>query len=164
MEGTFRMKKNLKLLFICLSVPLFIGMLSGILSGGGMEQFNELNKPAFSPPGFIFPIVWTVLYILMGLSSYLVLTSDAPLPVRNRAMLAYAVQLIVNFFWSPIFFGLEAYLFAFFWLILLWLLIIVMIYQFWKISKPAALINIPYLIWVAFAGYLNLMVFILNPT
>ena len=156
------MKKSVRLLLICLAVPLTVGILSGILSGAGMEQYSEVNKPSLSPPGFIFPLVWSVLYILMGLSSYLILTSDVPLPQRNRAMLVYILQLIVNFFWSPIFFGLDAYLFAFIWLVLLWLLIILMIYQFYKISKPAALLQIPYLVWVTFAGYLNLMVAILN--
>jgi len=118
------------------------------------------EKPAFSPPGFIFPIVWTVLYILMGISSYLVYTSNSP--YKPNALLLYGIQLFFNFFWSIIFFGLDLYLFAFIWLIALIFIIISMIKQFYIVSPTAAYLQIPYLIWCIFAAYLNFYIFLLN--
>ncbi len=124
-----------------------------------METFQSLNKPALSPPGWLFPVVWTVLYILMGIASYLVLTSGQP----NRAALTvYGIQLVFNFFWSIIFFNLESYLFAFIWLVFLWILIFTTMILFYRISKPAGYLLLPYLLWVTFAGYLNFCIYLLN--
>ena len=124
-----------------------------------METFQSLNKPALSPPGWLFPVVWTVLYILMGIASYLVLTSGQP----NRAALTvYGIQLVFNFFWSIIFFNLESYLFAFIWLVFLWILIFTNMILFYRISKPAGYLLLPYLLWVTFAGYLNFCIYLLN--
>lgn len=124
-----------------------------------METFQSLNKPALSPPGWLFPVVWTVLYILMGIASYLVLTSGQP----NRAALTvYGIQLVFNFFWSIIFFNLESYLFAFIWLVFLWILIFTTMILFYRISKLAGYLLLPYLLWVTFAGYLNFCIYLLN--
>ena len=103
-------------LIISILIPLAVGSLSALFSGN-MSSYSMFEKPAFSPPGFIFPIVWTVLYILMGISSYLVYTSNSP--YKPNALLLYGIQLFFNFFWSIIFFGLDLYLFAFIWLIAL---------------------------------------------
>lgn len=149
-----------KPLIICLLIPLAVGGLSALLTMESMEIFGKLNQPPLSPPGFLFPIVWTVLFILMGISSYLIYVSDNQ--NKKKALTIYAVQLFFNFVWSLIFFNMQAYLFAFIWLVILWLFIIAMIVSFWKISKPAALLQIPYLLWVTFAGYLNLGIFLLN--
>ena len=108
-------------------------------------------------------MVWTILYALLGISSYLVWTAtDASQGEKQRALRTYAIQLVVNFLWSFLFFGLEWYLAAFFWLLLLWYLILTMIRQFAAISPLAAKLNIPYRIWVTFAGYLNLGIWWLN--
>lgn len=149
-----------KPLIICLLIPLAVGGLSALLTMGSMEVYGNLNQPPLSPPGFLFPIVWTILFILMGISSYLIFVSDDR--NKTKALIIYAVQLVFNFVWSLIFFNMQSYLFAFIWLVILWALIIVMIVSFWKISKPAALLQIPYLLWVTFAGYLNLGVYLLN--
>ncbi|MBE5883857.1 MAG: tryptophan-rich sensory protein [Lachnospiraceae bacterium] len=127
-----------------------------------MMLFEQLNKPPLSPPGFLFPIVWTILYTLMGIASYLIFSANANREDINNALTVYALQLAVNFFWSIFFFNLRWYLFSFFWLILLWVLILDTIILFFRISKPAAYLLIPYLIWVTFAGYLNLGIFLLN--
>lgn len=157
-RGDF-LKIQWKKLILCIAIPLVIGGVSALLTRGGMETFQALNKPVLSPPGWLFPVAWTVLYILMGIASYLVFTSGKP---NKLALALYGVQLIFNFFWPIIFFGLERYLFAFIWLILLWILILLTTISFYKISKPAGYLMIPYLLWVAFAGYLNLFIYLLN--
>lgn len=158
----FYLKVNKKLLIICLVVPLAVGGLAALLTGGGMDAFKTLNQPPLSPPGWLFPLVWTILYILMGIASYLVLISGAPWQDSSRAILIYAVQLAFNFLWPIFFFGLSAYLFAFVWLVALWLLVLITILLFKRISAAAAYLLIPYLVWVTFAGYLNLGIYLLN--
>lgn len=153
------MKIQWKKLILCIAIPLAVGGISALLTSSGMETFQALNKPPLSPPGWLFPVVWTLLYILMGIASYLVLTSGKP---NRSALTFYGLQLLFNFFWSIIFFNLERYLFAFVWLIALWILIFITTVSFYKISKPAGYLMIPYLLWVAFAGYLNLFVYLLN--
>ena len=153
---------RLKPLLLNLLFPLAVGGLSALISGGGMETFQSLNQPPLSPPGWLFPIVWTILFLLMGIASYLVSTSDAPRGQARFVKKIYAAQLIVNFFWPILFFNLQQYLLAFFWLILLWVLILKTLLSFYKISKPAGYLLLPYLLWVTFAGYLNLGVFLLN--
>ncbi len=140
-------------------IPLVVGGLSALLTRDGMGTFNSLNKPSLAPPGWLFPVAWTILYILMGIASYLVLTSGKP---SDKALTVYGVQLVFNFFWSIIFFNLELYLFAFIWLAILWILILATAYLFYGISKPAGYLMLPYLLWVTFAGYLNLSIYLLN--
>ena len=156
------MKINYKLLTICITIPLAVGSLSGYISASAMDSFRLLNKPPLSPPGFLFPVVWTILYILMGIASYLVLTSGQSKTKIKDAMITYGLQLFFNFFWSIIFFNLEWYMFAFVWLVVLWVLIFNTIISFYEISKTAAYLLIPYLLWVTFAGYLNLGIYLLN--
>ena len=154
-------KSKIKPYAVSILLTLAVGGLIGFLTSMGMDSFDALTKPPLTPPSFLFPIVWTVLFILMGVGAARIFMTE-PTAARNRALIVYVVQLAVNFFWSIIFFNLQAYAFAFFWLILLWVLILTMIYLFCKVDKPAALIQIPYAIWVTFAGYLNLMIWLLN--
>ena len=151
-----------KLLILCLLLPLLVGFLSAFLSRGGMESFGSVEQSPLTPPPVVFIVVWTVLYLLMGLASYLVLTTRAPQQQIDSALRVYGIQLAFNFFWSIFFFGLGAYLFSFVWLVGLWIAILLNIIAFYKISKPAGLLLIPYLLWVTFAGYLNLSVYLLN--
>lgn len=140
-----------------------IGIFSGLLSRGGMEQFqsNALQSP-LSPPPILFPIVWTVLYALMGIGAARVaLMPDSP--QRSRGLNLFVAQLIVNFFWSLIFFNTNAFGFAFAWLLLLWVLVALMILAFRKVDPIAGWLQIPYLIWLTFAAYLNYQVWMLNP-
>ncbi len=150
--------KNKSSLIISILIPILIGTLSSLFSGN--MSASMFNKPSFSPPSFLFPIVWTILYILMGISSYIIYSSDSP--NKGKALTIYAIQLFFNFFWSIIFFGSSQYLFAFVWLIALIIIIIMMIYQFYAIDPLAAYLQIPYLLWCLFAAYLNFMIYRLN--
>lgn len=156
------MKINKRLLFICIAIPLIVGLLSALLTRNSMEVFEMVTKPPLAPPAWLFPVVWTILYTLMGVSSYLILTSGEEQSQVESAIRLYAYQLIVNFLWPTIFFNLGWYLFAFIWLLLLWGLVFLMILRFKDINKTAAYLNIPYLIWLTFAAYLNLGIWILN--
>lgn len=156
------MKINYKKLIISIIIPLLVGGISAFLTRDSMSTFERVAKPPLSPPGWLFPVVWTILYILMGIAAYLVNTSKGPKTLSDSALAIYALQLVFNFFWSIIFFNMEAYLFAFIWLIALWLLILWTTVSFYKINKTAGLLMIPYLIWVAFAGYLNFGIYLLN--
>lgn len=151
---------NLKALIVSLAISVGVGALSGFVTGNSMELYKELILPEVAPPGFIFPIVWTILYILMGISAYLVFVSDSP--NRKRALQFYVLQLVLNFIWPILFFNFGLYMPAFFVLIALLLAIILMIVNFYKVNPTAAYLQIPYLLWVLFAGYLNLMIAILN--
>lgn len=142
-------------------IALAVGAVSGFLAREGMQTvYPMLEKSALTPPAIVFPIVWTILYILMGLGLARVVNSgsaDTALAVK-----LWVVQLAVNFSWSLIFFRGEAYLAALIMLILLFVLIAAMIRVFWQIDKPAALMQLPYLIWVGFAGYLNYVIWAFN--
>ena len=139
-----------------------VGVLSGILAGGSFSFYKEIVRPPFSPPGWIFPIVWIILYALMGISAYFIYTSKATVRQKNFALAVYAIQLVVNFLWSIVFFRLEMVGLSVIIILLLLLLIVVMICVFYRIRPVAAYLNIPYLLWTAFASYLNIGVLILN--
>ena len=145
-----------------IAIPLLVGVVAGLLSRNGMEVFEMVNKPLLSPPAFLFPIVWTILYILMGISAYLILKSDANLEEKTKALKIYIYQLGVNFLWPIFFFNFKWYFFSFLWILLLWVLIIVMIREFSRISKTAGYLLIPYLLWVTFATYLTFAIWMLN--
>lgn len=157
------MKIDKKRLIICLAIPLVVGGAAGLLTMNSMEAFEALNQPPLSPPGWLFPVVWTVLYVLMDIASYLVSVSDAPHEEKARALWTYGIQLAFNFLWPIAFFNLKWYLFAFLWLVILWILILITALRFGRIRKPAGYLLVPYLLWVAFAGYLNLGIYLLNP-
>ena len=118
-------------------------------------NYESLTLPSLAPPGITFPIVWTILYILMGISAYLISQKD-------KVPTIYYIQLFVNALWSIIFFVFKLRLLAFFWIVLLIFLVVIMIYKFYKIDKTAAYLQIPYLLWIAFASYLNLSIYLLN--
>lgn len=160
--GGNTMKINWKRLFTQIAIPLITGGVAGFLSGGGMEAFAAAEKPPLSPPGWLFPVVWTILYVLMGIAAYLILQESEQTQEGTKALTVYWFQLIVNFLWPIFFFNFGWYLFSFFWLLLLWGLIIWMIVLFYRIYKPAAYLLIPYLVWVTFAAYLNLGIWWLN--
>lgn len=156
------MKIDKKKLFKSIAIPLVVGGVAGFLTSGSMKEFQELNQPPLSPPGWLFPVVWTILYTLMGISAYLISTAEAGKEEISDALSIYKVQLFVNFLWPIFFFNFGWYLFAFFWLLLLWVLVVLMLKKFASISPVAAYLNIPYLIWLTFAAYLNLGVWWLN--
>lgn len=156
------MKVKTKQLLLCLAIPLAVGGIAALLTGGGMDTFETLSKPPLSPPGWLFPVAWTALYLLMGLASYLALNAGKPKLLTDRAIWLYAVQLAFNFVWPVLFFGGKLYLLAFIWLAVLWLLILLNILQFYRLDRRAGLLLLPYLLWVSFAGYLNLGIYLLN--
>ena len=157
----FKEKWKTYAFWILLSVGA--GLLSGLLSRGGTELFSQTAvQPPLSPPAWLFPVVWTILYTLMGIASYLVLTSGSPQEEIDSALTAYGIQLAVNFVWPLLFFNLHMYLASFLWLVHLWLLILLTIRLFREISPAAAKLMVPYLLWVTFAGYLNLLIYVLN--
>lgn len=156
------MKINFKTLIISLAIPLFVGILASLLTGNGMDTFMTVTKPPLTPPGWLFPVVWTILYMLMGFASYLVLTSSGDTDKKSDAIKLYILQLIVNFFWPIIFFKKNAFWLSFFIILLLRILIALTIIAFNKVSKKAALLMLPYFIWVTFATYLTLGISLLN--
>lgn len=139
-----------------------VGGLSGWLTMEGNERFQETaQQPPLSPPGWVFGLVWGILFALMGFSAARIWRS-APSPEQKKSINLFLIQLTVNFFWSLLFFNAGAYGFAFFWLLLLWALVLAMILQFRRVDPLAAKLQIPYLLWITFAAYLNLGVWYLN--
>ena len=151
---------KLKSLILNILLSVGTGLLSSFLTGNFSALYQDVNRPALAPPAWLFPVVWSILYILMGISAYIIGESGSD--VRSSALPVYYLQLAVNFLWSPLFFVFKFYWFSFFWLLLLWVLVLIMIIKFSKINKLAAYLQIPYLIWLTFAAYLNLSVAILN--
>lgn len=140
-------------------VTFVVGSFFSIFTMNNMDTYKELAKP-IAVPAVVFPIVWSILYLLMSISCYIISESDDK--KKGPALILYGVQLIVNSLWSLIFFGFGAYLFSFIWILLLIVLVIAMMVSFYKISKKSALLQIPYLLWLIFAAYLNIMIYVLN--
>ena len=154
--------KITNLLIYIVSAEL-VGVLSAVVSGGNFRAFySSLNQPPFAPPAWLFPVVWTILFILMGIASYLVSVSNTDPTYTDNALTVYGLQLAVNFLWTIFFFRFGWYLFSFFWLLILWGLILLTTLKFGRLSKTAAYLMLPYLVWVTFAAYLNLGVAMLN--
>ncbi len=147
---------------IAIAIPLIVGFSSSLLTGNIRGSFEVLNQPAFSPPGWIFPIVWSILFTIMGIASYRVYIKGMKSSGTNVALTFYGVQLLFNFFWSLFFFRWELRGLAFLWLIVLWILIGFTGYHFHKIDRSAAYLMLPYLFWVSFAGVLNYSIWVLN--
>lgn len=158
------MWKKIKPYVISVLIALGVGGLSALVTSGNTDVYDNVVRPPLAPPSWLFPVAWTILFILMGISSAIIYTMRCQTNprLRNDALKIYTLNLIVNFMWSVIFFNLRAFLFAFIWILLLWLIIIFMITRFGKISRTAAYLQIPYLLWVTFAAYLNLAIYILN--
>ncbi len=151
---------KLKPLLINLLIPLAVGGLSAFLTKDSMEVYQNVNQPPLSPPSWLFPVVWTILFLLMGTAAYLVWMRDST--GRNGALLFYGLQLAFNFVWTLIFFNARNYGLALLWLLVLWVLILITIVRFFKESKGAGWLMVPYLLWVTFAAYLNAAVWYLN--
>ncbi len=149
--------KKYKKLIIYILIPLVVGFIGNLL-GGSTDIYEQINTPSFAPPGFLFPIVWSILYILMGISSYMISKEKN----NKEALTVYWVQLGINALWSLFFFRLNWFLFSALWLVVLLCLIVYMIYLFSKLNKTAAYLQIPYSLWVAFALVLNSAIYILN--
>lgn len=152
-------KKHRRLL-ISLLIPLAVGGLTALLTSKSMDIYKDINQPPLAPPGWLFPVVWTVLYTLMGLGSYLIL--PAPKPQRTSALTLYAIQLILNFLWPLLFFNLQLWFWAFLLLLALLMVVLLMTYSFLQIRPLSGWLQIPYCLWLSFAAYLNWMIFLLN--
>lgn len=147
---------------ILVAITEAVGALSGYLSRDAMKLYMDTAaKPPLSPPGWVFPVAWGLLYALLGIGAAMVWRSP-PSQARNRGLNLYVAQLVVNFFWSLIFFNAQAFSFAFFWLLLLLVLVIAMTLTFSRVRTLAAALQGPYLLWLTFAAYLNLGVWLLN--
>ena len=149
---------NLKIYAKNILIPVIIGGIIGLIISGSID-YNTLQKPLLSPPSILFPIMWTILYILMGIS-YSILENKNLINPKTKSL--YYLQLFVNAMWSIFFFTLKWRLFSFIWIILLDILVIKMVYDFYKKNKIAGLLQIPYLLWILFATYLNLSIYLLN--
>ena len=145
---------------IFLAIPFAVQLLSYFVTKGSMDIYDRVKIPPLSPPSWLFPVVWTVLFGLMGISSYLVWNEDSP--YTKQALGIYGIQLAFNLCWNVLFFVMEAFLVSLIWLMGLLILIIIMIAAFRRISPVAAYLQIPYGLWVAFACYLNAGIYYLN--
>lgn len=158
-----KLNKPTKLIILIL-IPLLVGIVSSLLTKDAMVAFNSFRKPPLSPPGILFPIVWTILYVMMGISSYLIIDNENAglLKTKKKCIKLYILQLVFNFFWSLIFFGYQLYYLAFIWLIILWVIVLLLILESKKLSKIASCLLIPYMVWMTFAAYLNIGVALMN--
>lgn len=153
------MKINWKRLIIITIITFVVGSFFSWFTMNNMDTFKELEKPV-NVPAMLFPIVWSILYLLMSISCYIITRSNND--SKGKALVWYGIQLVINSLWSLIFFGFGAYLFAFIWIILLLITVVIMTAKFYNINKRAAYINIPYILWILFAGYLNFGIYLLN--
>ena len=145
-----------------LVITLGVGAVSALFNNNSMDNYKNYNRPILSPPGSLFPIVWSILFVLMAISAYIIYTSDTTKKEKAEALFLYFLQLVINFFWTIIFFTFDQVLLGFLWIILLWLVVIFMMIAFFKIKSIAAYLQIPYILWLSFAAYLNLGIYVLN--
>ncbi|MEA4832021.1 MAG: TspO/MBR family protein [Oscillospiraceae bacterium] len=161
-KATEKNPSGIKQFLISMVIPLAVGGISGFITRGAGQIYESLNLPAFAPPPVVFPIVWTILFGLMGISSYLVYIKENHVSEKKAAAILYFTQLAFNFVWPILFFKGQFYLVSFIWLVILALLVAAMIFAFARISRPAAWLQVPYLLWLIFAGILNYSVYLLN--
>lgn len=166
MTGIAENKKelNIKILAAAIVLPLLTGTLSSLLSGDMIKIYFFMQKPRLAPPGWVFPAVWTTLYVLMGLASYFVYTSEKDRQFRSNALFIYLVQLAMNFVWPILFFRFSLYMGSFLWMIFLWLGILVSTGCFFLMDRTAGLLMLPYAAWTGYALYLNGAIYILSLT
>ncbi|MBQ1496267.1 MAG: tryptophan-rich sensory protein [Bacilli bacterium] len=149
--------KDIKKLVFYIFITIIIGSLPALFIKFS-DTYNYLNKPPLAPSGIVFPIVWTILFILMGISIYRVSLKDDDVNLK----IIYFSNLLINALWTPLFFGLNLYLFSFLWIIILLIVTFIMFYKFYIVDKISGYLLIPYIIWLLFAGYLNLFIYLLN--
>jgi tryptophan-rich sensory protein len=151
-----KIKENLLPYSVAIAIPVLVGLFSALITKDNMSIYDTINKPPAAPPAWLFPIAWTLLYVLMGISSAIVFQKRDDLPEQTRvAFTYYAVSLILNFGWSIIFFNMGSYVIAFFWLLFLLYTVVKTAIAYYPISRTASLLQIPYILWLVFAGYLN---------
>ena len=152
--------KKVGKIILAILIPLLVGGISALITMNQMELFETVAKPPLAPPRWLFPVAWTILYILMGIASYLLYIADTQ--EGREALVLYGVQLFFNFFWSIIFFNLEAYWFALIWLFIMWIIILLLLIKSKKVDERAFWLLLTYFIWTTFAFYLNFGIAILN--
>lgn len=153
------MRIDWKKLIIITVITFIVGTFFSFFTMNSMDTFKEFSKP-INVPGVLFPIVWSILYLLMSISCYLIVQSNDK--DKKEGIILYSIQLVINSLWTLIFFGLGAYLLSFIWIIILLIVVIIMLAKFYNINKIAMYINIPYVLWLLFAAYLNLGIYLLN--
>lgn len=153
------MRIDWKKLIIITVITFIVGTFFSFFTMNSMDTFKDLSKP-INVPGVLFPIVWSILYLLMSISCYLIVQSNDK--DKKEGIILYAIQLVINSLWTLIFFGFGAYLLSFIWIIILLIVVIIMLAKFYNINKIAMYINIPYVLWLLFAAYLNLGTYLLN--
>lgn len=151
-------------LIVSILIPLLVGGFSAFLTSQDMNIYESAKQPLLAPPGWLFPIVWTILYVMMGIASYLVYASDADYGRKRTALTFYAVQLIMNFFWSTLFFTYRMYMIALVWLLIMWVLIIICAIRFYRIRRAAGILMGVLILWTTFAAYLNLAWYVISIT
>ena len=153
---------------LAIIVPLGGGLIISLFTRNAMTKFGTFNQPPLAPPAILFPIAWTILYVLMGLASYFIWQKShdsrkkSDKSLSKTALIIYAIQLVFNFAWTPFFFVFDLFWFAFIWLLIMWGLVLALVIISHKISKPAFWMLLPYLFWCTFAAYLNCDIAILN--
>lgn len=152
--------KKYKLLIISIALPLLVGGLSFLCTMHNQDMYKELLLPKYAPSGSIFPIVWSILYVLMGLASYFIYCSNDE--DKNRVLFIYLLQLVFNFVWPLLFFNMQEFLLATIWLLILWAIVFIMLFNFFRIRSVSGYLLVPYILWLSFALYLNFNIFLLN--
>lgn len=157
------MRKPIRLI-VAVLLPVLVGAVSGLFTSSSVKTwFVTLNKPSFNPPSYVFAPVWTTLYVMMGIAFYIVWISETDKAQQRKAMTVYFIQLFLNFCWSFIFFYKQRPDLAFIEIVFLWISIVATLVLFYRISKPAGWLLVPYLMWVSFASALNYAIWQLNP-
>ena len=157
------MWQKVKIYGISIAIPLAVGGLAAFLTRNSIGIYEEIYQPFLAPPSWVFPVVWTVLYVLMGVSSAMIYGDTmASTDDKKHALRLYGINLVVNFLWSIIFFNLGAFFAAFLWLMLLIFVIMRMTVSFYKIKPIAAYLEVPYVIWCCFATYLTASIWLMN--
>lgn len=151
------MKINYKKLILVIIITILIGSFFSFFTS--TDIYDEIVRPVLSPPGIVFPIMWFILYTLMGISFYMILESNKNIEIP---IIIYFIQLLVNSLWTLLFFGIKNFLISSIWIGLLIILVIAMIISFYRVNKKAGLLQIPYLLWLCFALYLNISIYLLN--
>lgn len=151
-------------LLAAITIPLIVGGISSFITAEDMKLYETFNRPPLAPPGWVFPVVWTILYVLMGTASYYVVTSGYEPNCRRRALTFYAAQLVMNLFWSSLFFSNGWYLISLIWLLVMWVLILVCTVSFFRIRRAAGVMMSVLLLWTTFAAYLNAAFYVMSIT